>query len=220
MTERTNEEWLTQLAAKGAARDEAIAALQKRLERGLYYYLRTDRSDLSRLTNEAIEQMAQDFAQDAMLKILDNLHTFRGESKFTTWASKIASRVAISELRRVRYKNFSLEGITIDGQLMPNTTEVSVAPVKPPNPERAAERQDIMQIVFTAINEVLTERQRTAIVAIALEGVSVEIVAERMDTNRNALYKLVHDARVKLKDHLVTQGLSVEYVMNLFNERE
>ena len=125
MTERTNEEWLSQLKSEGAERAAALGDLRTRLERGVFFYLRNDRSDLSDRTSEEIEQMTQDFVQDALLKVLDNLESFRGESKFTTWATKIATRVAISELRRVRYKNYSLDHLTADGEIMPSSVIIS-----------------------------------------------------------------------------------------------
>ncbi|MGF1503666.1 MAG: RNA polymerase sigma factor [Anaerolineae bacterium] len=214
MTDRTNEDWLNDLSTEGPARDDALNDLRDRLERGVYFYLRSDRSDLSNRTNDAIQQMAQDFVQDALLKILDNLDTFRGESKFTTWASKIATRVAISELRRARYRDYSLEDITFDGQLMPDLH--GVTPTDVPKPEKAAERENILGMLDYAINNVLTDKQRTALTAVTIQGISVEVVAERMGSNRNALYKLVHDARVKLKNYFIEQGLSVDYVLDLF----
>jgi RNA polymerase sigma-70 factor (ECF subfamily) len=66
---------------------------------------------------------------------------------------------------------------------------------------------------------VLTERQQQALIAVAVKGVPLEVVAEQMNTNRNALYKLLHDARRKLKAHLETQGLSMDYVLNLFQDQ-
>lgn len=216
MSTRTNEEWLAHLKSEGPDQAQAIEDLRTRLERSLYHYLRTDRSDLSDRTTEAIQQMAQDFAQDALLKILDNIDTFRGESKFTTWATKITTRVAISELRRARYRDYSLEHITIGGETLPDITSLSISPDTGPSPERFTEQQDILAKLDAAIDDVLTDRQRTALVAATIDGVSIEEIARRMDTNRNALYKLIHDARVKLKKHLENEGLSIDYVMKAF----
>ena len=105
MSDRTNEEWLDDLQSEGERRRLALEDLRERLRRGLYFYLSRDRSDLSDRSPDDINQMAEDFAQDALLKVLDNLDTFRGESRFTTWAAKIAVRVALSELRRVRWRS-------------------------------------------------------------------------------------------------------------------
>ncbi len=218
MAQRTNEAWLADLQAEGAQRAAALEDLRELLVRGVYYYLRNDRSDLTRRTSEDLGQMASDFAQDALLKVLDNLHTFRGESQFTTWASKIAARVAISELRRVRYKNYSLDHITAGGEIAPQITDLAISPEQAPHPENATEQGDVLATIDYAIQNVLTERQRTALTAYTMEGVPVEEIARRMGTNRNALYKLVHDARVKLKTYLEEQGLSLEYILELFGE--
>ncbi|HEC23934.1 MAG TPA: RNA polymerase sigma factor [Chloroflexi bacterium] len=216
MTERSNEEWLADLQADGPQRAEALEALRTRLERGLYYYLSQDRSDLKNYPPEDLRHMAQDFAQDALLKILDNLHTFRGESLFTTWAAKIAARVAISELRRSRYRDYSLEHLTSGGEVMPGITSLAIAPRQAPPPEHHTEQQDVLKIIDEAINTVLTERQRIALVAYTVDGVPIEEIARRMDTNRNALYKLLHDARLKLRRYMESQGLSLDYILDLF----
>lgn len=217
MSERTNQDWLADLQANSAGYADALETLRAYLERGIFYYLRHDRSDLGQLPDEDIRQMAQDFVQDALIKILDNLETFRGESKFTTWASKIVARVAISELRRVRYKNYSLEHLTAGGEIMPDLASLDVTPESSPHPENYAEQQEIVQILKDAFENALTDRQRTALSAYIFDGVPVEEIARRMDTNRNALYKLVHDGRLKLKRYMEEQGLSLEYLMNLFS---
>lgn len=216
MVERTNEEWLADLQAEGPQRTNAIEDLRARLERGLFYYLSGDRSDLSDRSGDDIRQMAQDFAQDAMLKILEGMHTFRGESMFTTWATKIATRVAISELRRARYKDYSLDHLTVEGEVMPGITSLAISPDEAPAPERYTERQGVLETILSALEDVLTERQRMALIAVAVEGVPMEEVARLMDTNRNALYKLLHDARLKLKRHMEAQGLSLDYILELF----
>lgn len=216
MAERNNEEWLADLNTEGPRRSAALEDLRTRLERGVFFYLRNDRSDLSSRSTEEIEQLAQDFVQDALLKILDNLETFRGESKFTTWATKIATRVAISELRRVRYKNYSLDHLTADGETMPSIASLAVTPDDSLAPEAYAEREEVFRIVNEAIENALTERQRIALTAYVIDGVNIETIADKMDTNRNALYKLIHDARYKLKKYMEEQSLSLDYILDLF----
>lgn len=214
--ERDNDLWIADLEAEGDIRSAALEDLRTRLERGLYYFLRNERSDLNSRANEEIQQMAADFVQDAVLKILENLDSFRGESKFTTWAAKIATRVAISELRRARYRDYSLEELTIDGETMPGSVNISVSAGDASNPERYTEQQSIAAIVQEGLDNILTERQREALTAVAVQGLSVETVAQMMGTNRNALYKMVHDARIKMKRHLENNGLSTDYILNLF----
>lgn len=214
MTERTNEQWLEELRGEGELQQNALEDLRKRLHRSIYYYLSQDRSDLRDLAPKELQAMAGDMAQDSVLRVIENLDSFRGESRFTTWANKIAVRLAISTLRRARYKNFSLDDLTKDGDFL--SAETSLTSDAPPNPERAAERDDVMEKINKAMRDALTERQYQALVAVAVDNVPMDVVAERLDTNRNALYKLIHDARRKLKTHLETQGLSTDYMLRLF----
>lgn len=214
MTDRTNEQWLDALRGDGDEQQLALEDLRKRLHRSIYYYLSQDRSDLRDLAAKELQAMAGDMAQDSVLRVMANLDSFRGESRFTTWTNKIAVRLAISTLRRARYKNFSLDDLTKDGDFL--SADANVVSDAPPNPEQAAERDDVLDQIMSAFREALTERQYQALVAVALEDVPMDVVAEQMNTNRNALYKLIHDARRKLKAHLETQGLSTEYMMKLF----
>lgn len=218
MVERSNAQWLEALQNDSALRDDALTDLRARLQRGIYFYLSRERSDLAGLAPEELTQMAEDFAQDATLRVLDNLASFRGDSQFTTWAMKVGVRIAITELRRSHYKDYSLDTLTANGDLqIPATPIVNAA--APDRPEAATEKADVLQKIDEAFGEALTERQRQALQLLMLDGVSLDVVAERMDTNRNALYKLVHDARRKLRQHLEAQGLSPEYIMNLFEAR-
>lgn len=218
MNERTNEEWLSALRGETPDQAEAIEDLRNRLQRGIFYYLSRERSDLTNLSNHDLTQMAQDMAQDAVMRVLENLDSFRGDSLFTTWAMRVGVRVAISDLRRARYRDFSLEALTADSE--PSWLSSNpVASEKPLSPERATERAEVLTRLQDAIGDALTERQYQALVAVAVNGVPMEVVAERMGTNRNALYKLVHDARRKLRTHLESQGLSMDYMMRLFEER-
>ena len=219
MSERTNQEWLADLTGPADVQTPALQALNTRLHRGIFYYLSRERSDLSNYSTQEITQMAEDLAQDAVLRVLENLDSFRGDSRFTTWATKIAVRVAISDLRRARYKDFRLDDVTADDELLPTTSSApSATQSAAPTPENAAERLDVMEKIDRALREALTERQYEALDAVAVKGIPLEVVAERMGTNRNALYKLVHDARRKLRSHLEAQGLSIEYMLDLFQD--
>src|SRR6187551_1817045 len=122
MTERTNEQWLADLTSVADVQAQALEDLRLRLQRGIYYYLSRERSDLTGLSNNELTQMAEDMAQDATLRVMENLDSFRGDSLFTTWATRIAVRVAISDLRRARYKDYSLDELTADGDLLPSAT--------------------------------------------------------------------------------------------------
>jgi len=216
MTNRTNDQWLADLTADRTTQQAAaLDDLHARLRRGIFYYLTRERSDLASRSQAELQQMAEDFAQEATLRVLQNLSSFRGDSQFTTWATKVAVRVAISELRRARYRDFSLEDVTIDGELLPDLGATLLSSTSS-SPERTAERADVLDKINRAMRETLTERQRLALEAVGMRGVPMDLVAEQLQTNRNALYKLLHDARSKLRDVLEREGLSMEYILSLF----
>jgi len=204
---RTNAQWITDLQAPQA--DEAIEELRATLLRGL-------RAALASRIQRDLEFVLEDFVQDALLKILANLHTFRGESRFTTWAQKIAVHVAYTELRRRRWKDVSLQEM-IEGQ---DGTEFTPAILTDPapTPEEKTTRRSLLDFVQRMIDNELTERQRTAITAVMLNGVPVAEVARRMETNPNALYKLIYDARHRLQRRMLENGISTSEVLAAFEE--
>jgi len=200
--ERTNQKWLD--ALRGLGRDEALADLRAFLIRGLRYAL-AGQSGVDEATLE-------DFVQEALLKILAGLNSFRGESRFTTWAQKIAVRVALTELRRHRWRDVSLDQITgfPDTDSIPYRTADASA-----GPEQQALQQMLLETLRRLISEELTDRQRQAMIAV-LRGMPLEEVARRMGTNRNALYKLLHDARQRLQKAMMADGISSQDVLNAF----
>lgn len=203
---RTNEEWLTSLQG-GDSYDKAVTDLRALLVRGLTFSL------ASRIDSD-LDANVQDFAQDALLKVLDKMHTFRGESKFTTWAQKVAVRVALSEMRRQRWRDVSLESITEreDGSLFTPVVFADTAP----SPERLTNQGSMLSLVSRLFTESLTPRQREAMTHLMLSGMPIEVVAKKMNTNRNALYKLVHDARLRLKAALADEGFLPEDILQTF----
>jgi RNA polymerase sigma-70 factor (ECF subfamily) len=203
MTERTNEEWLA--ALRGAERDEALADLRAFLVRGLRYAL-AGRSGVD-------EAALEDFAQDALLRILKGLDSFRGESRFTTWAQKIAINVAFTELRRRHWQEVSLDdlGVREDTDFIPETLADPSA-----GPEQQTLQRAMLSTLHRLIDTELTDKQRQALVAARVHGMPLEEIARRMNTNRNALYKLLHDARQRLKKRMLAEGLSPQDVLAAF----
>ncbi len=201
--QRTNEQWMDNL--RGPGRDEALTDLRATLVRGLGYAL-ASRSDVD-------EASLEDFAQEAILKILAGLDSFRGESPFTTWAQKIAVREALTELRRRRWRDVSLDSIT-------GSSDTDFIPVTLADPSAGPEQQmmqrTLLETLRRLISEQLTDRQRQAMIAVYLHGMPLEEVARRMGTNRNALYKLLHDARQRLRRQLTREGLSPRDVLEAF----
>jgi RNA polymerase sigma-70 factor (ECF subfamily) len=204
MGKRTNEEWLKDL--RGKDKDTAIEDLRKTLKRGLIYAL-------SSLIDTDLEAQVDDFVQDAILRILDKLDTFRGESKFTTWAQKIAVRVAFTEMRRKRWEDISIQDLMPEdgGDFTP-----LVLSDPSPDPEKRATQASLLELIDQILREDLTDLQRKALLAVLHGGMPLEEVAKRMDTNRNALYKLLHDARKQMRNRLLEKGLSPDEVLAAF----
>lgn len=209
VTEQTNEEWLQALSSPGTARDEALVNLRLILLGGL------QRGLLGRIDTAAPEfhTQAEDFVQEALLKILDNLDSFAGRSKFTTWAHKITIHIALTELRRKRWQDSSLEKLTEseDGDYTPSYT------ANPdPTPEVIAARTEMLARVNRILEEDLTEKQRHVMQLSVIQGKSAAVVAKTMDMNPNAVYKLLHDARLRVKASLMEAGLSSADILALF----
>lgn len=209
MAKRTNEQWLTELAEPGPAREAALTDLHQILLTGL------QRGLLGQINTSApeFETQAEDFVQEASLKILDKLDTFAGRSQFTTWAHKIAVSVALTELRRKRWQDNSLDGMltTDEGDYTPKFIAD-----KAPQPEKATEQAEMLAHVQQLLDEGLTEKQKMAIETAVIQGKSTNEVAKIMDMKPNAVYKLLHDARVRLKKELEKEGLSPADVISVF----
>jgi len=206
---RDNETWLSDLHAGEAQRDAALGGLRALLLRALPQGLSTMLSP----QNPEFEFFIEDTVQETLLRVLKGLDTFEGRSQFTTWAYKISVRVALNELRRRRWRDVSLDGLQ-DEDADDRPQHEFASP--DPSPESVVERADILQRVQEIMAEELTERQRAAMHAINVQGVPMEEVARRLGTNRNALYKLLHDARLRLKHRLEREGLPVKELLEMF----
>ena len=212
--ERNNEAWLRDLKADVARQAEAIEELLKHLRRGVLAYLYS-RSDLNYLADSELRQMSNDFAQEALLKVQANLDKFQGKSKFTTWASKIAANHTISELRRAKWRDLSLDAMTEAGTSLQEILTVPSNQTSIPDTEN--ERQQVWDAINDVINNELTERQRQVLVAVKIENYPIAEVARLLETNPNNVYKLLHDARLKLKHGLQASDLDYDYILKLFS---
>ncbi len=202
--ESTNEEWLA--ALRGPESDRAIADLREILLLGL-------RTALTRRSEENLDSFLAESVQDALVKILNDLDSFQGESRFTTWAQKIAVNVAFTELRRRRWCDTSLNELRDS----PYTDFISDDLADPSvGPQQQAMQRGVLNTLRRMIREELTDRQRQAMQAV-LRGIPLQEVAERMGTNRNALYKLLHAARLRLQKRMLAEGLSPWDVLAAFD---
>ncbi len=183
-------EWIAALRSQGVA-SPATDELRRYLRRGLR----------RALAGHAVRpEDLDDFTHDALVRILEHLDDFRGDSQFRTWAMAIAVRVALSALRRRRHPAAAWEALA-DGLL----EALPDAPAG--DPPRRAERRALLEVLAAAVRDQLTDRQRLAVLG-ELEGVPTERLAERLGLSRNALYKVHHDARRKLRAAILAAGFT------------
>jgi RNA polymerase sigma-70 factor (ECF subfamily) len=194
-------EWLRGLRADGRDHDEAVERLHSLLLRAARYECARRRPSLPHLRGNDLDDIANQAADDALVSILARLDNFRGASRFTTWAYKFALLEAAVKLRRRAWQGREIP-------LEPETWGLfSSAGIEP---GESAEQSELLETLQQAFAEVLTPHQRRVLVALALNGVPIDVLAERLNTTRGALYKTLHDARRKLRAHLEELGLSLE----------
>ena len=211
MVERDNKSWILELHTPGKNRDAALQDLHDTILRVLPRALTRWLSP----SDPALDSLVEDVAQETLIRVLDKLETFEGRSQFTTWVYKIAVRIALSELRRERWKDVSLDEMT---ETIGGGYEKRIGFDPDSGPESIAEKSDTMMQITRIMSEVLTERQLMALTAVGVKGVPIEEVAQRMGTNRNALYKLMHDARLRLKNRLEKEGLPIQALLEMFSK--
>jgi RNA polymerase sigma-70 factor (ECF subfamily) len=186
------------LRADGARGEEARRRLHDLLLRAARFEINRRHGSHPHLRGGDLDDLAHQAAADAMLAILQKLDPYRGESRFTTWAYKFALLEAAVKLRRRAWQSREVP-------LEPEHWAVLAGPDD--SPATAAENHEVLGSLAAAIETALSSHQRDVLVAIALNGVPIDVLAERLSTTRGALYKTVHDARKKLRAHLADQGL-------------
>lgn len=211
---RTNSEWLQSLSLQDSLQTEAIEELRALLLKASLYTLVTHVSDLYHLGEQERVALAEDCAQEALLAILARLDDFRGESKFTTWAYKFAVNIALNRARRERWKGVSLDTLAEDDYSL-DWLQWKEG-FQSADSETSTLKEEVSNIIRKAIRDELTDRQRQVLKWIAFDGVPMDVVVERLETNRNAVYKLLHDARLKVKKCLSSHGYEVEEIYDLF----
>jgi RNA polymerase sigma-70 factor (ECF subfamily) len=202
LMELAERDWVAELRGAVTPRETSLGELRGIVLNGLRIALRA-RTDVN-------EAHLQDFAQEALLRIMSRLDDFEGRSRFTTWAHAIAINLAFTELRRKRWQDVSLDTLTTEGR------HLSVAEILPDARfETDDECAHLMTALRLAIAEALTDRQRAAILG-QLRGMPIDQLIDVLGINRSAMYKLFHDARRALKRHLEAQGVSPQTIQNAF----
>ena len=216
---RTNEEWLTELRADDTKQEAAIADLRNLLLSTVLFIFNRNLSDLGTLARDEILRSAEDCAQESLIAILNHLDDFRGDSKFTTWAYKFAVNIALTTARRERWKGVSLDQISFsaDGALFDRALQDKSSGSAP---DQSVMQDDVRDIIQEVIAHDLTEKQRQVLILMVFHEVPMDEVVQRLGTNRNAIYKMLHDARRKIKGILQARGFEVSETLALFSTQK
>jgi len=193
-----SQEWIDRLRPESPHRDAAIGALHEILLKASRYEVARRRTSFPHLRGDDFDDLAQQSADDALVAVLGKLDDFRGDSRFTTWAYKFALFEAGTKLRRRAWQGRELP-------LEPETW--SLMAEAGATPQEDAETAELLLALRDAIRTELSPHQREVLVAVTLNGVPIDVLADRLNTTRGALYKTVHDARHKLRRALATGGL-------------
>ena len=191
--------WLRALRADGTAKDEALERLHALLLRAARFEVARRRPTLPHLRGDELDEIAHEAAHDALMSVLARLDDFRGASRFTTWAYKFALLEAAVKLRKRAWQGREVP-LEPEAWSLFSTTGLS--------PTAQAEQKELLTSLQRAIGEELTQHQRDVLVALAVNGVPIDVLAERLNTTRGALYKTLHDARRKLRRHLAERGFA------------
>ena len=180
--------------------NEAIARLHALLLRATRFEVARRSPTLPDLRGDELADIATEAADDALMSVLKRLDDFRGESSFTTWSYKFGLLEAAVKLRKRAWH----------GREVPLEPESwSLVPSAGLEPDAELEQSQLLSTVQTAIAEVLTPHQRRVLIALALNGVPIDVLADRLTTTRGALYKTLHDALRKLRLYVAESGLAV-----------
>ena len=189
-------DWVAALHSTGAEQAAALRELHALMIRAAGHQVWRMRSALPDPSPGTVDVIVNQAADEAMTALLGKLHTFQGRSRFTTWAFKFAILQAATEVRRVQWQHREVQ--------LHDLEEPSAPPRE--NPEMHAEGADLSRAVTDAMRAVLTPHQRRVAIALLVDGVPIDVLADRLGTSRGALYKTLHDVRVRLRAELTARG--------------
>ena len=194
-------QWLEALRASGPEYEHAVECLHDLLLRAARFEVSKRRASLSYVRGEELDDIAHQAAADALMAVLGKLDDFRGESRFTTWAYKFALLEAGVRLRRRAWQE---REVVLDSESWMDFAQLADGPAA------EAEQAELMRALANSIAEELTPHQRQVLVSLAIDGVPIDVLAERLNTSRGALYKTLHDARRKLRKTLEHRGFALD----------
>jgi RNA polymerase sigma-70 factor (ECF subfamily) len=189
------EDWVAALSTPGPEREDALRRLHALLLRGARFQVMRMSTLRAAVGAAQVEDVVHLAADEAMVAVLSKLHTFEGRSRFTTWAYKFAVLQAAVELRRHAWSHRE-----VPLEAAPQLVESR------PSPEQYVEGAAFAAAARAAMDRVLTPHQRRIALALMVDEVPIDVLADRLGTNRNALYKTLHDARYRLRNHLAELG--------------
>ena len=191
--------WIDRLSPGSPDRDAAIDSLHDLLLAGARFEVNNRRAASPHVRGDDHDDLAHQSADDALVAVLRKLEDFRGDSRFTTWAYKFAVLEAAAKVR----------GRAWQGREVPLEPDSwALVADGDSTPQEGAEATELIDAVQAAIASDLSVHQREVLVAVTLNGVPIDVLADRLNTSRGALYKTLHDARRKLRSVLATQGLA------------
>jgi RNA polymerase sigma-70 factor, ECF subfamily len=189
--------WLGALAGTGQQREAALARLHEMLLRIAQRECRR-RGPRLRITGPELDDLAYQAAADAVMAITRTIGQFRGESRFTTWAYKFVIFEVSDKIGRHFWRNPGVPLDAEDWDKLPDRFGF--------DPAHQAEWQDLLAAVRRAVDTELSPRQRQVFVAIMVNAVPLDALAIELSSNRNAIYKMMFDARRKLRAALAANG--------------
>lgn len=189
--------WLQDLHEHGPARDAAIEHLHALLLRAARFEVARRKPYHPHLRGDELGEIALEAADDALMSVLARLDDFRGDSRFTTWVYKFALLEAAVKLRKRAWQG---REIPLEQESWDLLSSASLGPAD------AAEQSELLTVLQDGI-AALTAHQRNVLIALAINGVPIDVLADRLNTNRGALYKTLHDARRNLRNYVTSRGL-------------
>jgi RNA polymerase sigma-70 factor (ECF subfamily) len=199
--DRDSRAWVEDLSAQGRARDDAIDRLHALLVRAARFEVARRARTLPHLRGGDLDDIAMQSANDALVAVLAKLDGFRGQSRFTTWAYKFALLEASVKIRRRAWQG---REVPLEPEQWPRLADGRGAP------DAEAEQGELLDAISRTIDSELTPHQREVLIALALNEVPIDVLADRLGSTRGALYKTLHDARRKLRREVEAQGHMLE----------